>query len=91
FPELAAELRRRLKSDATLSSDALRALEAACDAAEVRAASVATRKASQDTLHIIAPAMPELLGGSADLTGSNLTDWKGNRPLKGDGTGNHVH
>jgi transketolase len=91
FPELAAELRRRLKSDATLSSDALRALEAACDAAEARAASVATRKASQDTLHIIAPAMPELLGGSADLTGSNLTDWKGHRPLKGDGTGNHVH
>ncbi|MDZ4101229.1 MAG: 1-deoxy-D-xylulose-5-phosphate synthase N-terminal domain-containing protein, partial [Hydrogenophaga sp.] len=57
FPELAAELRRRLKSDATLSSDALRALEAACDAAEARAASVATRKASQDALHIIAPAM----------------------------------
>ncbi|MBT9518646.1 MAG: transketolase [Methyloversatilis discipulorum] len=91
FPELAAELRRRLKSDATLSSDALRALEAACDAAEARAASVATRKASQDALHIIAPAMPELLGGSADLTGSNLTDWKGHRPLKGDGIGNHVH
>ena len=37
------------------------------------------------------PAMPELLGGSADLTGSNLTDWKGHRPLKGRGTGNHVH
>jgi transketolase len=91
FPELAAELRRRLRRDAPLTSDALRALEAACEAAEARAASVATRKASQDTLHIVAPAIPELLGGSADLTGSNLTDWKGHRPLKGDGTGNHVH
>jgi transketolase len=39
----------------------------------------------------VAPATPELLGGSADLTGSNLTDWKGHRPLKGTGTGNHVH
>ncbi|MBU0604076.1 MAG: transketolase [Gammaproteobacteria bacterium] len=91
FPELAAELSRRLPRDASLTSDALRALEAACDAAELRAGAVATRKASQDALHIIAPAMPELLGGSADLTGSNLTDWKGHRPLKGAGTGNHVH
>jgi transketolase len=91
FPEMAAELRRRLRRDAPLTSDALRALEAACEAAEARAASVATRKASQDTLHIVAPAIPELLGGSADLTGSNLTDWKGHRPLKGAGTGNHVH
>ncbi|MDP2869509.1 transketolase [Methyloversatilis sp.] len=91
FPELAAELQRRLRRDAPPSSEALRALEAACDAAELRAATVATRKASQDVLHIVAPAMPELLGGSADLTGSNLTDWKGHRPLKGEGTGNHVH
>ncbi|WP_374336072.1 transketolase [Methyloversatilis sp.] len=91
FPELAAELRRRLRRDAPLASDALRALEAACEAAEARAAAVATRKASQDCLHIVAPSMPELLGGSADLTGSNLTDWKGHRPLKGEGTGNHVH
>ncbi len=91
FPDLAAELQRRLKRPATPGPDALRALDDACEAAELRAASVATRKASQDALHIFAPAMPELLGGSADLTGSNLTDWKGHRPLKGDDTGNHVH
>ncbi len=91
FPELAAELQRRLKRPAMLSSIALRALEAACEAAELRGASVATRKASQDALQVIAPAIPELLGGSADLTGSNLTDWKGHRPLKGADTGNHVH
>ena len=42
-------------------------------------------------LQTLGPATPELLGGSADLTGSNLTDWKGHRPLKGRATGNHVH
>ncbi|MCQ9375401.1 transketolase [Methyloversatilis sp. XJ19-13] len=91
FPELAADLSRRFRRNVPLTSDALRALEAACEGAEARAAAVATRKASQDCLHIIAPVIPELLGGSADLTGSNLTDWNGHRPLKGDGTGNHVH
>ncbi|HEY2928298.1 transketolase [Piscinibacter sp.] len=91
YPGLAGELLRRHRRGEALSAEAEQALQTACAAAETRAAAVATRKASQDVLHGVAPAMPELLGGSADLTGSNLTDWKGHRPLKGAGTGNHVH
>jgi transketolase len=67
------------------------AFEALIAETENKRATVATRKASQETLNAIAPVLPELLGGSADLTGSNLTDWKGHRPLLGAGTGNHVH
>jgi transketolase len=88
-PELAAELLRRQSGKLTAATE--EALQAACDAAERKAAAVATRKASQDVLQQVAPATPELLGGSADLTASNLTDWKGHRPLTGTGTGNHVH
>jgi len=88
-PALAGELLRRQGRD--LAAEAEHALKAAITAAERKAAATATRKASQDVLQQVAPAMPELLGGSADLTGSNLTDWKGHRPLKGTGTGNHVH
>ncbi|CAM4034386.1 transketolase [Roseateles saccharophilus] len=91
YPELAAELLRRCDRNAPLSAATQAALARACEAAEARAAAVATRKASQDVLQEVAPATPELLGGSADLTGSNLTDWKGHRPLKGTATGNHVH
>ena len=90
-PELARELQRRTRPSAALAPEAEAALAAACARAEGNAASVATRKASQDVLQLVGPAMPELLGGSADLTGSNLTDWIGHRPLKGTSTGNHVH
>jgi transketolase len=90
-PELARELKRRRQRAIPLTAQAEDALATACAAAEDKRAAIATRKASQDVLHDIGPAMPELLGGSADLTGSNLTDWKGHRPLKGSATGNHVH
>jgi transketolase len=90
-PALASELLRRHRPRAALTAEVEAALASACDAAERKAASVATRKASQEALNVFGPAMPELLGGSADLTGSNLTDWKGHRPLKGRATGNHVH
>ncbi len=90
-PALAGELLRRHQRGAALTGEADAALAAACAAAESKAAAVATRKASQDVLNFIGPAMPELLGGSADLTGSNLTDWKGHRALKGSATGNHLH
>ena len=91
LPDLADELLRRTQRAGTLSAATEAALAAACAAAEDKRAGVATRKASQDVLQTLGPATPELLGGSADLTGSNLTDWKGHRPLKGRATGNHVH
>jgi transketolase len=49
----------------------------AIDEAVSKGETIATRKASQNALNHFGPALPELLGGSADLTGSNLTDWKG--------------
>ena len=47
------------------------------DATLEKAETVATRKASQFAITALAPLLPEMLGGSADLTGSNFTDWKG--------------
>ncbi|RTL46764.1 MAG: transketolase [Burkholderiales bacterium] len=91
YPDLARELLRRCDRKAPLTAETEEALAHACATAEAKAAAVATRKASQDVLQDLGPATPELLGGSADLTGSNLTDWKGHRALKGTGTGNHVH
>ena len=91
YPNLAQELLRRTRKGAVLKAETEAALATACAQAESKRASVATRKASQDVLQEVGPATPELLGGSADLTGSNLTDWKGHRALKGSGTGNHVH
>jgi transketolase len=90
-PDLARELLRRHRKGPPLTPATEAALATACANAESKRAAVATRKASQDVLQEVGPATPELLGGSADLTGSNLTDWKGHRALKGAGTGNHVH
>ncbi|MBP5988912.1 MAG: transketolase [Piscinibacter sp.] len=89
-PDRAHELLRRHTSTA-LPAAAEQALAKAIAETEAKRATVATRKASQELLNAVAPALPELLGGSADLTGSNLTDWKGHKPLLGEGTGNHVH
>lgn len=82
-PELARELERRLKGElpADWSDVVMDALEQTVAAEE----SVATRKASQKALNALAPHLPEMLGGSADLTGSNLTNWNGSVSLN---TGN---
>jgi transketolase len=53
--------------------------------------SIATRKASQDTIEGLAPVLPELLGGSADLAGSNLTLWSGSRAVARNVSGNYIH
>jgi transketolase len=52
---------------------------------------IATRKASQSSLNALAAALPELLGGSADLTGSNLTDWTGCCAVGPSQGGNYIH
>ena len=91
FPDLAAEferrvMRRALPDDfAATAAATLQHLGAATDA-------VATRKASQQVLARLASAVPELLGGSADLTGSNLTDFPGcGAVAAGHVAGRHVH
>ncbi|MFN3888041.1 MAG: transketolase [Aquabacterium sp.] len=80
FPELAAEYVRRMAGElpANFSEIAVQAVAAAHDKAET----VATRKASQQALEHFTAALPELLGGSADLTGSNLTNTKSTPPVR---------
>ena len=57
---------------------------------EAKAETIATRKASQKAIEGLAPALPELVGGSADLTGSNLTNWSGAKPVGASGGGNYI-
>ncbi len=80
FPELASSYERRMRSQMSGAFD--NALDAALDQANAKAERIATRKASQNALNAFGPALPELLGGSADLTGSNLTDFAGVNALR---------
>ena len=90
FPHEAAELRRRLAGE--LPPEFAPTLRAALIAAEAKRESVATRKASQLALEVLAPVLPELIGGSADLTGSNLTKWSAAKALRPDALdGRHIN
>ena len=79
FPDDAAELERRMKGD--LPPDFDQRAQALIADFNAKAETIATRKASQNALEALVPALPELLGGSADLTGSNLTWVKASKPL----------
>ncbi|HLV27932.1 MAG TPA: transketolase [Burkholderiaceae bacterium] len=80
FPAEAAEFRRRMAGD--LPADFAAQAQAFIQATNEKAETIATRKASQLALTAYAQMLPEMLGGSADLTGSNLTDWKGVAPVR---------
>ncbi|MBC7782185.1 MAG: transketolase, partial [Proteobacteria bacterium] len=84
-PELAREFERRIAGEFPPGFDA--ACVAAIAAAQEHREPVATRKASQNTLNRLAPGLPELLGGSADLMGSVFTDWTGSRVALPDAAG----
>jgi transketolase len=88
FPAEAAEFKRRMAKElpANWAEHAKKAIEGA----NAKAETVATRKASQISINALAPALPEFLGGSADLTGSNLTNWTGCKHVSGKGTGNYI-
>jgi transketolase len=88
-PALAAEFARRKNGD--LPADWQRAAQAALAAARANAAATATRKSSQNVLETLVPALPELLGGSADLTWSNLTAVKASASIVDCADGNYVH
>jgi transketolase len=75
FPELAAEFNRRVSGE--LPADWAEKSQAFVDKLQADGPDVASRKASQMTIEAFAPLLPELIGGSADLAGSNLTKWKG--------------
>ncbi len=80
YPDLAAELRRRMAGK--LPVDFVERARAFVQSTQDKAESIATRKASQQAIQAFAAMLPELLGGSADLTGSNFTDWPGVEPLR---------
>ena len=78
-PQPAAELERRLSG--ALPADWAERSAAEIAALDAETPKVATRKASQMALERFGPLLPEFFGGSADLTGSNLTAWSGSRPF----------
>jgi transketolase len=80
FPAEAAELQRRLSS--ALPADFAEQSQKIIEAINQKAETVASRKASQLAITAFAALLPEFLGGSADLTGSNFTDWKGVEPVR---------
>lgn len=90
YPELADELLRRLSGE--LSDDWAEQSEAFVQAAQAAGETIASRKASLNTLNGFGPLLPEFLGGSADLTGSNLTEWTGCTDVDGsNANGNYLH
>ncbi|MDP9899784.1 transketolase family protein [Variovorax ginsengisoli] len=88
FPELAAEFTRRMKGE--LPKNFHQVAFDTVVAAHTKAETVASRKASQLALEAFTAALPEMLGGSADLTGSNLTNTKSTPALRFDETGGVV-
>lgn len=89
-PELAKELQRRLNNE--LPADWQAQADAYIAELQANPAKIASRKASQNALNAYGPILPELLGGSADLAGSNLTIWAGSKGVsKDDASGNYLY
>ncbi len=89
FPAEAAEFERRMKGDLPANFDAV--VEKMIAACLEKKETIATRKASQNAIQALAPVLPEFLGGSADLTGSNLTNWKECVAVRSGQPGNHIN
>jgi transketolase len=87
-PEAAREFRRRIAGE--LPANWKSVVEAMLAKANEKAETVATRKASQLALEAIGPHLPGLVGGSADLTGSNLTMWSGSKAVTAKQAGNYI-
>jgi transketolase len=89
-PVLAAEYERRvIKGD--LPAEFEEKANAYILTCQEKAESVASRKASQNTIEVFGAMLPELLGGSADLAGSNLTLWSGSKGIQDDTAGNYIY
>lgn len=89
FPELAAEYKRRMAGE--LPADFSAQADAYIAECQEKGESIASRKASQNTLNAFGPKLPEFLGGSADLAGSNLTLWEGCKGVSAeDASGNYM-
>ena len=89
-PALAAEYERRvIKGD--LPAEFEEKANAYILECQEKAENVASRKASQNTIEVFGAMLPELLGGSADLAGSNLTLWSGSKGIQDDAAGNYIY
>jgi len=89
YPELAMELVRRIKGEIpSYFVEKADEFIAHCDA---NPEDIASRKASQNCIETYASILPELIGGSADLTGSNLTLWSGSTPITEKADGNYIY
>lgn len=89
-PELAAEFKRRMAGE--LPADFSAKAQAYVDACQAKGETIASRKASQNAINAYGALLPELLGGSADLAGSNLTLWSGSKGVEhNDASGNYLH
>lgn len=89
FPELAAEFKRRMSGE--LPANWEKESTAFIEQLQRNPASIASRKASQNTLEAFGKVLPEFMGGSADLAPSNLTMWSGSKALNEDKAGNYIH
>ncbi|MDX1250818.1 MAG: transketolase [Gammaproteobacteria bacterium] len=89
YPAEAAEFKRRMSGELPANWQA----HAAAFLAKVndKGETIATRKASQNSIEGLAPALPELIGGSADLASSNLTLWSGSRGVSKESGGNYIY
>ena len=89
FPAEAAEFVRRMdgKLPAGFDEHVAAELKAICEKQE----KIATRKASQNSIEALAKVLPEFVGGSADLTPSNLTDWSASVAVTRNSGGNYLH
>ncbi len=89
FPAEATALERRMRGE--LPADYEQLVERMISSCVDKKETIATRKASQNAIQALAPSLPELLGGSADLTGSNLTNWKECIAVRAGQAGNHIN
>jgi transketolase len=88
-PRLAAEFKRRVTG--ALPANWRAHCEEFIAKVNEKAETIATRKASQNAIEALAPVLPELVGGSADLAGSNLTLWSGSKAVSRTGGGNYIY
>jgi transketolase len=89
YPDLAMEFMRRVSGQ--LRGDFVEDADAFIQNCVEKAESIASRKASQNAIAAFGELLPELIGGSADLTGSNLTNWSGSHAISQDRDGNYIY
>ncbi|WCN11112.1 transketolase [Marinomonas mediterranea] len=90
YPELAAEFERRVLNG-ELPADFEEKAQAFIKETQEKSENIASRKASQNAIGAFGAMLPELLGGSADLAGSNLTLWSGSKGIQDEADGNYIY